>query len=157
MGAGAKLFLIIVSINYYLINIDSFQIQTMFIIVQIIIFTLTMLIIKYSLMLWRNIKAKAILAGSNTVPSSLGSGNEGIQTQTTNIQPQVMDFMQIQAGNLPTGVSEVRGLAAYENLQYEGDEVVGSNNYFCHSNSGDGKSLGSGIPGVASNSFGPMY
>lgn len=82
LGAGAKLFLIIVDIGPYLINIGSFSLQTMFIIVQLLTFILTMLIIKYSLMVWRNIRAKEVLShSSNTPPPSLEPRSNGLDVQ----------------------------------------------------------------------------
>jgi hypothetical protein len=79
LGAGIKLFLIIVSINTYLINIDSFKVQTMFIIIQILLFILSMLIIKYSLMTWKNIRAREALKDSNRSPPASKTNSDNNQ------------------------------------------------------------------------------
>lgn len=100
LSCGAKIFLIIVSINAYLINIDCFTVRTAFIIVQILSFTLSMLIIKYSLMIWRNIRAKQLISNSSRTPSSGSGGSGNINTTNRGVFPNeplvqhTTDFMR---------------------------------------------------------------
>lgn len=73
------MFLIAVSINGYLINIERFSFQSGFIVVQILVFTLSMLVIKHSLMMWRSLRAKESIISKTTSsggspPGSLNSG-----------------------------------------------------------------------------------
>lgn len=79
LGCGIKLFVIVVNINVYLINIDSFTLKSGFMVIQILCFALSMLIIKYSLVMWRNNRAKELITKSKEPP--ILSVNNGMENQ----------------------------------------------------------------------------